>query len=254
MKRNVLVLAAAAVLLFVSGCASGARTQTVEFTPEPTFNVALTAGVGEGVDHLERQLPLAPSAPDPDARMLSVQAHVINLTLDAANDLIGEPDGLTAYSLSTRDAEQLARRAEDHSGADVRGMPTVTLVEGQSGAITIISETQYVSGYTVTSTREGLIGDPVTRMQQDGFSMELIGIGTGGSVMLEFDLLVTETTRMTTTTVELLGESVVIESPLRMAQRIQGSGTVDPTRVLALTGKSADGVLLVLIKAEVTDE
>jgi hypothetical protein len=237
--------------LALTACATGgAGVRHVELVPEPDFALTLTAGVAEGAERLGALPDIRIGAADPDAPLLNVSVRVITLSAAGAAQLLGDHGYLAAHSLTHAQADELVRAANELPDTQVRGMPRLSVHEGQTGGITIISEREYVSGYTVRVRENEREVEAVTSRYLDGFRLDVTGRRVGERLHLELDLLVHDVRRTDETSVEVLGETIGLETPLKVAQHIRGRGHVSRDRVLVLSGQGAGGVVLALVATE----
>jgi hypothetical protein len=243
------LIPALAAALLLAGCATQTTRQSrqLELAPEPGFEIVLSAAVGEGVEQLELPPGFRPGAADANAPLLTVEVRLLTLTNADAARLLGDHGHVAAHSMTPARADEFARTAGELPGTRTRGAPRLTMHEGQTGGITIMDEREYVSGYTINVRENDRYAEAVTSKYLDGVRLDISGRHVQGRLHLELDLLLVEVARMDETSVELLGESIKLQTPVKVAQHIRAKGSVAPGRVLVLSGKGAGGVIVALV-------
>lgn len=242
----------AAVLSLLTGCAAQ-RGPMLQLDRDDSFRVEYTGAVGAGVQ--------APSVREfePGAkagRLIELEARILRLTAAQANQLVSDPGVIGAAGIESAKADELVQQAKAIGGTLVSA-PRVAAYLDQSATISVINGTAYISAFEIKGDKGARIADPVVSTVVDGLLLAMKVRQTKGELGLELEVAMAETVKpIPTRSVTVFGSSMTIQTPTTFTQKISVSGSVDPKRVLVLTGLVGQGndVVIVLVKTTPKDK
>ena len=240
----------AAVALLACGCATQLKTEPVKLEVLPDFSVAYSGGLNRNVN---TELPeyTQPEAKSDTAYMLEVR--IIRCDSAQAEDVFGARS--RSVGAWTMDAAELDGRRI--AALNLTSAPRLSVMEGQSGTITILNQVAYISGFELSGKESTRIADPVIDVMQEGIVLGLRAQSSDEKRMdLSLDLALVDLVKpIQTQEISLGGAPVTIQTPVVYTQRMKGQGNVAESKVLVLTGMAdrEDGVYIVLITGKRMD-
>ena len=255
-----------ALALFPLAACAAADPAPAPFEPlevRGTFPVTYEArvagrGVGEMTsiargDRLSEEAPAATETPQ-----FEIGCELIRLDAGTAARLFdwspADPKARTVDMARIRellDSEDLAGRIS------LITTPSVLLIDGQRGAVTVCNQTAYISHFDLLMAEGCAVADPVVDVISDGVFLDLRATSPPGSarVQLELDLEVVKLHRpIPVVEVAAPGSSarVAFQQPVLSTQRLTTSADVGPTECLILTafdGEDPDSRLFAFLTA-----
>ncbi len=249
MKPRALGLA----LPLVAGCASNPPFPTPpEIQAGPVLSVR--------GDLLGRGLP-STAPPDASARRSERQVEISCTMLQISSDraaaiLGGTSSGATAGTADRGELERFLDALQELPDVQTTFAPKLTLFDGQSGELSISSETAYVADFELSANHDAWIADPVVDTVRSGTFMRARASlpAETGPVALELSwVLCALGTPMPEIEAELPGDlEVRLQVPVTRTLELSTDVELAPDRVLVTTCPRWDaerGVLLTFVSA-----
>lgn len=234
----------AVVALLACGCATQKVSEPVTLEVLPDFSVSYSGGLNANAT---TDMPeyAQPEEKSDTAYMLEVR--ILRCESEQAETVFGaRAHTIGAWSM---DASELADSGV--AGLNLISAPRLSVMEGQSGTITILNQVAYISGFELSGKDDTRIADPVIDVMQEGIVLGLRAQSVDADRMnLSLDLALVDLVKpIQTQQISLGGAPVTIQTPVVYTQRMKGQGKVAESNVLVLTGMADrdNGVYVVLI-------
>ena len=242
MKLLTAMIAAVALL---AGCASKPAVKEIPLEPLPAVSVAFDVETGE--------LSLGELAQPSPSKAESDLLYEVEIRI-----VVGSRDEVEAFfgpAVATVDAWQALESEIDmvaiqRRGLEVKTVPTIRAVPGQSGILVITRQVAYGSGFVNFS--EG--PEPRAIPPEEPFEGIAVALTAEAvderSVAIDLDLVLLDKVQPEPeTTISLAGREIKAQTPVVYHKRLLCDGSLAADRILVVTGMNDDeAVRVVLMK------
>ncbi len=261
--RHVIVLTLVLVALAAVGCSSSGAGKL----PKGELEASYAAGV------TTTAIDLHPRISEPevaaDTPLVHVEVRVIEVDRNKARELLARaPENLKSlngkprgYTLERAKLARLLDSMRNREHSRILGAPRLTCYDKQRGAVSLLTDHSYVSGFDVFASRDGMMTEPVMSTIQDGMVVilrpEIARDGAG--INLDVQVWVArlgQPLQQIKSAVPGEKGDFILQVPLLKCERLRLNALIAEGETLVLTGLQAeksDSALLVLVTASTSD-